>query len=252
MGAGRRILPCGPRRKVGSRLGHDRDRHPWAAGRAREIHMPRRFRRSGISIRALRAAGASLADVVRTRIYVIEHRRVGAEMGRAHGEFFRDVRPAATMVEVNRLIAPEMLVEIEADAVIRMSRRQRFTQVDAFTERALHRQSRRRVPAPRPAEPAWMQDVAREMNLAETAFLVRPRDGFDLRWFTPGREVDLCGHATLASAHVLWEEQQLQASEVARFHTRSGVLEREPEPGLIWLDFPANPERVGREAAELS
>jgi predicted PhzF superfamily epimerase YddE/YHI9 len=88
-----------------------------------------------------------------------------------------------------------------------------------------------------------MQQVAREMNLAETAFLVRRSDGFDLRWFTPSVEVDLCGHATLASAHALWEEGHLPLSTPARFHTRSGVLTASRDADLIWLDFPATPSR---------
>jgi PhzF family phenazine biosynthesis protein len=113
------------------------------------------------------------------------------------------------------------------------------------------------LPAGR-ADDDWMQKVAREMNLSETAFL-RRRDGtgqgrrgraqgvrsFDLRWFTPIVEVDLCGHATLASAHVLWEEGRAAPRERLRFHTRSGVLEAERlvEGGRVWieLDFPAMP-----------
>ena len=74
------------------------------------------------------------------------------------------------------------------------------------------------------ADAGWMQSVAAEMNLSETAFLVPRQDGFDLRWFTPITEVDLCGHATLASAHVLWETERLPMNEPARFHTRSGML----------------------------
>jgi PhzF family phenazine biosynthesis protein len=88
-----------------------------------------------------------------------------------------------------------------------------------------------------------MQQVAREMNLAETAFLLRRPGGFDLRWFTPTTEVDLCGHATLASAHVLWEEGHLATSEVAQFHTRSGVLTASRAGNLIWLDFPCTPSQ---------
>ncbi len=71
----------------------------------------------------------------------------------------------------------------------------------------------------------WMQAVAAEMKHSETAF-VTPRDdgGFDLRWFTPETEVDLCGHATLASAHALWESGRLASNAIAVFHTRSGEL----------------------------
>lgn len=89
----------------------------------------------------------------------------------------------------------------------------------------------------------WMQNVAAEMNLSETAFLNRRgealEEGFDLRWFTPLAEVDLCGHATLASAHILWTTGALSELEAARFHTRSGLLTATNEEGWIELDFPA-------------
>jgi PhzF family phenazine biosynthesis protein len=88
-----------------------------------------------------------------------------------------------------------------------------------------------------------MQQVAMEMNLAETAFLVRRGEGFDLRWFTPAAEVDLCGHATLASAHLLWEEGHLKPAQTATFYTRSGILTARPPGDMIWLDFPATPVR---------
>jgi len=118
------------------------------------------------------------------------------------------------------------------------------------------------------AEEDWMQKVAREMNLPETAFL-RSRDGknpggprraqgarsFDLRWFTPIVEVDLCGHATLASAHVLWEEGHVARKEKLHFHTRSGVLkaERRVVGRQIWieLDFPALFERPFEGSADV-
>lgn len=132
-----------------------------------------------------------------------------------------------------------------------MSSKQRFTQVDAFTDRPFAGNPAAVCLLPSPADPIWMQQVAREMNLAETAFLVRREDGFDLRWFTPTTEVDLCGHATLASAHVLWEEQQLRLDQIAKFYTRSGVLTASREPDLIWLDFPATPSEPTVMPAEL-
>lgn len=90
-------------------------------------------------------------------------------------------------------------------------------------------------------EDQWMQAVAAEMNLSETAFLVARADGvWDLRWFTPKTEVDLCGHATLASAHVLWHEYGI-GHKILQFHTRSGWLTASCEGELISLDFPADP-----------
>jgi len=88
----------------------------------------------------------------------------------------------------------------------------------------------------------WMALVAREMNAAATAF-VRPSDGgaFDLRWFSPARELELCGHGTLASAHLLWESGRLDAGSVARFRTRSGGLTAARRDGWIDLDFPLTP-----------
>jgi predicted PhzF superfamily epimerase YddE/YHI9 len=122
-------------------------------------------------------------------------------------------------------------------------RRQRFTQVDAFTDQPFAGNPAAVCLLPAPANPIWMQQVAREMNLADTAFLVRRDDGFDLRWFTPAVEVDLCGHATLASAHTLWEDGHLDPGTEARFHTRSGVVSASREGDLIWLDFPATPDQ---------
>jgi len=116
-------------------------------------------------------------------------------------------------------------------------------QVDAFTAEPFSGNPAAvcLLDAPRDAE--WMQHVAAEMNLSETAFLVPRDDGFDLRWFTPTVEVDLCGHATLASAHALWESGQLALSAAARFHTRSGVLTATREGEWIELNFPATPDQ---------
>jgi PhzF family phenazine biosynthesis protein len=123
----------------------------------------------------------------------------------------------------------------------------RIYQADAFTDVPFRGNPAAVCPLPEARSEAWMADVAREMNLSETAFLVRrPDGGFDLRWFTPAAEVALCGHATLASAHVLWETGAHPAGEPLRFHTKSGVLTAERLPdGFIELDFPA---RVAEEA----
>jgi PhzF family phenazine biosynthesis protein len=114
-----------------------------------------------------------------------------------------------------------------------------IVQVDAFTATPFAGNPAAVCLLPEPRDDRWMQDVAREMNLAETAFLFRQVDGFNLRWFTPLVEVDLCGHATLASAHALWEMDQLQVGEQARFYTRSGLLLAEREGEWIEMDFPA-------------
>jgi PhzF family phenazine biosynthesis protein len=119
----------------------------------------------------------------------------------------------------------------------------RIFQVDAFADRPFAGNPAAVCLVEGDADPVWMQSVANEMNLAETAFVVPGGDGlFGLRWFTPAVEVDLCGHATLASAHVLWEQGERTSS--LRFETRSGLLTavRTGDAGdLIRLDFPADP-----------
>jgi PhzF family phenazine biosynthesis protein len=141
-------------------------------------------------------------------------------------------------------------------------------QIDAFTAKPFAGNPAAVCLLPEARDEAWMQDVAREMNLSETAFLVRrggPSTGlsprrvalgdrtneFDLRWFTPAVEVDLCGHATLASAHILWETGSLDAGEQARFHTRSGLLTAERQGEWTELDFPATPAAPAEAPAAL-
>jgi PhzF family phenazine biosynthesis protein len=114
-------------------------------------------------------------------------------------------------------------------------------QVDAFTDRPFAGNPAAVCLLEEPREAGWMQDVAREMNLSETAFLEPAGDGFNLRWFTPAVEVSLCGHATLASAHVLWETGLLDPAATARFQTLSGLLTAERQGDWIELDFPARP-----------
>ncbi|MBV9775174.1 MAG: PhzF family phenazine biosynthesis protein [Gemmatimonadetes bacterium] len=120
---------------------------------------------------------------------------------------------------------------------------QKIIQVDAFTDRPFAGNPAAVCILPGPADERWMRDVAREMNLSETAFLHPQGDGeWALRWFTPEVEVDLCGHATLASSHVLWEDGHLAPGAEARFHTRSGLLTARREGEWISMDFPAKPE----------
>ncbi|MEZ4331052.1 MAG: PhzF family phenazine biosynthesis protein [Myxococcota bacterium] len=102
-----------------------------------------------------------------------------------------------------------------------------------------------------PREPAWMQAVAAEMNLSETAFVGPGEGACWLRWFTPTVEVPLCGHATLASAHFLYTSGRLERSEPARFDTKSGRLLARAEGDRIVLDFPAFDAVAATPAAAL-
>ena len=121
-------------------------------------------------------------------------------------------------------------------------------QVDAFTDRPFAGNPAAVCLLDAVADEAWMQAVAKEMNLSETAFVVPQEGGFGLRWFTPAVEVHLCGHATLASAHVLWEQGVAEPDTEIRFRTRSGELACTRSGDFIELDFPATPA----EEAELS
>src|SRR5262245_29199207 len=124
--------------------------------------------------------------------------------------------------------------------------------VDAFAERPFQGNPAAICPLDRAADPGWMQRVAAEMNLSETAFTVPNSTGFELRWFTPRVEVDLCGHATLATAHLLWQKELAPAGKPIRFQTRSGELTCVQAAGRIELDFPAEPEREVPPSAELN
>jgi len=116
-------------------------------------------------------------------------------------------------------------------------------QVDAFTDAPFKGNPAGVCLTPGPKDAGWMQSVAAEMNLAETAFPLPEGDGFRLRWFTPKCEVRLCGHATLATAHVLWETGVLAGDREARFQTLSGQLTARRDGDLVELDFPARPPR---------
>lgn len=114
-------------------------------------------------------------------------------------------------------------------------------QVDAFADRPFAGNPAGVCITTDPREEQWMQSVAQEMNLSETAFLFPIAEGYRLRWFTPTVEVALCGHATLASAHILWEQNFLATGSMARFQTLSGELRATHRGEGIEMDFPAKP-----------
>ena len=127
----------------------------------------------------------------------------------------------------------------------------RIVTVDAFTDVAFAGNPAAVCVLQEARPEEWMRNVAREMNLSETAFLLPQADGYDLRWLTPSVEVDLCGHATVASAHVLWQDGHLQPDQQARFHTRSGLLTADRRGEWIELDFPVKIATVSEPPAEL-
>lgn len=117
----------------------------------------------------------------------------------------------------------------------------RCWQVDAFTDRPFGGNPAAVCWLENEASTDWMQSLAQEMNLSETAFVRRINDGLELRWFTPTIEVDLCGHATLATAKAIWADELVPADQPLKFHTRSGILTVRRNNELIELDFPATP-----------
>jgi PhzF family phenazine biosynthesis protein len=130
---------------------------------------------------------------------------------------------------------------------------QTIYQVDAFTDRPFAGNPAAVCSLAEPAPDIWMQSVAREMNLSETAFVLKQAEGdYGLRWFTPAVEVKLCGHATLASAHILWETGALRSDEQACFHTLSGPLIAARQGDWIEMNFPARSQEAAEPPAGLA
>lgn len=123
--------------------------------------------------------------------------------------------------------------------------------VNTFVEKGLQGNAAAVCLLPGPAESSWMQSIAHEMNVSETAFFYQQSDGFHLRWFSPLVEVDLCGHGTLAVAHVLREEGYFRRQQIARFITRSGLLMARLQGEWIELDFPCLPQNETSPPPEL-
>ena len=118
--------------------------------------------------------------------------------------------------------------------------KQSIVQVDSFTKQAFRGNPAAVCVLSSPQDEGWMQSVAQEMNLSETAFLIKQDQSYSLRWFTPATEVPLCGHATLASAHVLWTEGYASTGQELEFETKSGILTAKYQDDWIELNFPAN------------
>ncbi|MDJ0765855.1 MAG: PhzF family phenazine biosynthesis protein [Myxococcota bacterium] len=121
--------------------------------------------------------------------------------------------------------------------------------IDAFTDKPFSGNPAAVCLMDEHKDETWMQHLAAEMNLSETAFVVPRASGFDLRWFTPKAEVDLCGHATLASAHALWETRLLNPDVAAAFHTKSGLLTVRQWGDRYQMDFPAEPAEASAPIA---
>ncbi|MEL7511696.1 MAG: PhzF family phenazine biosynthesis protein [Cyanobacteria bacterium J06554_3] len=121
-----------------------------------------------------------------------------------------------------------------------------ITQVDAFTNKPFAGNPAAVCITDSPLPDETMQAIAAEMNLSETAFLHPIEGGYSLRWFTPAAEVDLCGHATLASAHMLWSENHLAPNSTAKFHTKSGWLSAHQKDSWIEMDFPTQPVKTSQ------
>ena len=124
-------------------------------------------------------------------------------------------------------------------------------QVDAFTDQLFRGNPAGVCLLDTPQPDEWMAAVAREMNLSETAFLLPENDGYRLRWFTPSVEVRLCGHATLSSAHILWQTGIVPTTQTLRFYSLSGLLTAEQKEGMIWLNFPSRPAQPVESPAGL-
>jgi predicted PhzF superfamily epimerase YddE/YHI9 len=119
--------------------------------------------------------------------------------------------------------------------------KQEIVQVDAFTSEPYRGNPAAVCVLEKPADEEWMRLVAREMNLSETAFVYPIDQGYHLRWLTPKSEVDLCGHGTLATAHLLWEDGHVPAESEIHFKTRSGWVSAARADDWNVLDFPVNP-----------